>query len=394
MVDLDEGAARGEVLVLQQINRTVDGGDRPTVGLRLDHDLLPGTFEHPQVHRRLGQARELRIVRPARIGVPLGQFLVAECGEHGRHPRRDGVGLHVPVAGGVHAGRQLVLHRSRRPRRVEPAELAVQQVGDAPIHRAELGVDGRRIHPGATAAALRPSQRGHGRHRRHRPRLVGDGAARHLHRIELVDPRRAHRPGEGEHRQVGAGMTGVGPVLAPRAQADHHQVRSLGPQGRRLEAGGGQPARSEGLHHDVGGVHQPPHQRPIGLDPGRIGHDRALVAVAEQEQRAGLEILGFLAVQPPSARRITAGWLHFDHVGTEVGEQLARVGAGHPGGELDHSNTGQRLVHHRGRGPGRHGLAPVAHRRGSVSGPGPARRATAPPCANIGPWPMTDRCCC
>ena len=92
-------------------------------------------------------------------------------------------------------------------------------------------------------------------------------------------------------------MTGVGPVLAPRAQADHHQVRSLGPQGRRLEAGGGQPARSEGLHHDVGGVPLAAGTRVVLQGQARVlmsGTLRAAAVVAGERLEAGtwFELLG------------------------------------------------------------------------------------------------------
>ena len=61
----------------------------------------------------------------------------------------------------------------------------------------------------------------------------------------------------------------------------------------------------------------------------------------------GTPLVGVQVGEHPrvGAERVTVGWLDLDHVGPEVGEDLAAPPRGHSGPELDDPQVAQRLAH-------------------------------------------------
>jgi hypothetical protein len=101
----------------------------------------------------------------------------------------------------------------------------------------------------------------------------------------------------------------------------------------------------EGLDQDIGRRHQPAELLATRV-LAEIEDDAALVGVVEPEEQAAVGIGVLLKKGADPARRIAAGWLDLDHVGAQVGEQLAAIGAAFVG-EVEDANAAQST--HRGQ---------------------------------------------
>ena len=105
VLDVDEEAPGGEVLVVEEVDGVVERGHRPTVGLCRLHGGLAGAGQRPAVHRPGGHLGELGVDHPGGVGVAGAQLGVADGGEHAGDPRRHARQEHVAVLGGVDAHR-------------------------------------------------------------------------------------------------------------------------------------------------------------------------------------------------------------------------------------------------------------------------------------------------
>src|SRR5581483_6982677 len=72
--------------------------------------------------------------------------------------------------------------------------------------------------------------------------------------------------------------------------------------------------------------------------------DGALRLVQEAEQRA-VAVAEIRARRRPPSQRVAAGRLDLHHVRAGVGEQLRRVRARDPRGEVDHPDVAESLLH-------------------------------------------------
>ena len=111
-------------------------------------------------------------------------------------------------------------------------------------------------------------------------------------------------------------------------------------------------ARAEVLDHDVGGVNQLPENLAAGVAL-EIQGKAALVPV--DTQVVGADVVD--ERWSPGARVVPLAWLlDLDHLGAHVAQQHGAVGPGHDPGQIDDTNSVQRLHAH---APPSTRLAPV-----------------------------------
>ena len=110
----------------------------------------------------------------------------------------------------------------------------------------------------------------------------------------------------------------------------------------------GERAGLEVLQHDVGARGERAHD-PLAFGVREVDGDRALAAV-DGEEIAG--VAGFAAEvvleerRAPSAGVVAGtGALYLDHVGAEVGQDLARPGSRHDAAEVEHADMRQGSGH-------------------------------------------------
>ena len=172
--------------------------------------------------------------------------------------------------------------------------------------------------------------------------MVLDNVAGQLHRLPLGQPGSRHRPPNGVVDDFLSHPLGVGPVLTEAGHAGQHDARSHCLEKLVAKTPSLQLTWLERLDDEVAAADQAPDD--LGPVRGRqVGHDRALVRVEVEEQRALLGVVAALAAG------VAARWLDLDHLGPEVGEKLAGERASHAGGQLHHSQPSQGLVNDRAR---------------------------------------------
>ncbi len=261
---------------------------------------------------------------------------------------------------------------ARQPRAGRLAHVAgLLELGDRRLEHREAGVDDRRIDDLAGGAALAGVEREQDALER---RLGGERVAE----ADAVARRRlagvAVDVSEARDRLAGGREPRALAVAAGLAVAGHARVDAagvplvhvVGPQAPALHR-----ARAEVLQHDVGGGGE------LGGDPlprglAQVERDGALVAGQDRPPQAVVVV----AQAPPVAHRVAvARRLDLDHVGAEVAQQRARVGAGEQLAELDRPQAVQRRVSHRWSSP-----PPGTRPRRGCASASPPRRASRRGC--------------
>jgi hypothetical protein len=114
-------------------------------------------------------------------------------------------------------------------------------------------------------------------------------------------------------------------------------VDVVGPEAPLLHRAG-----AEVLQHDVGGCREVGGDL-LGASLAQVERHAALVAGQDRPPQAVVVV----AQAAPVAHRVAvAGRLDLDHVGAEVAQQRARVGAGEELAELDRPEACERRVSH------------------------------------------------
>ena len=242
----------------------------------------------------------------------------------------EGVQDHVAVAGpqAAHGGRPV-----RHPR---PGRLVVAGAGEERRHHADHHVLDRDIDPGAVAAAATPIQQGRDGKCCDQTGVVAG----------LVTAQGDRRPVDvaGPYRHLVDETAAVGEGQFPG--------RCRGPRA-------GKTVGSDGCDDQVvwrldGRLPVGDQDRSAGKQVGerlavavvvQVEDDPSLARVAVEEQRRAFRVEGLRRVAAGRpAGPVTGRRLDLDHVGAEVGQQLAAVRAGDALGQFDHPEAGERSV--------------------------------------------------
>ena len=231
-------------------------------------------------------------------------------------------------------------------RRLAPDQVVHGLVGE-PGH---LGVKQGEVDmltaPGALAAGERGEDRGRRVHAGHQ---VGSGDA-HLLRPAagqvVALPGDAHDAAHGLGDQVVAGAVRIGPRLAEAGDRAIDQARIDFAERGIVETEFGEPADLVVLDQDIRALDKPPHHR-LPLGRGEVEGDRALPPVGRHVVGGVVGGLGAGGIAqegwPPGARIVAdKGPLDLDHVGAEIGQQLARPGAREDAAEVEHLEARER----------------------------------------------------
>ncbi len=332
VVDVDPEPALVEVVGLQHLGRAVHAGQRPLPGLRQRGGVGARVLEQPRVQRDVEDLLGVRAGERVRARERCLQRVVVEHLEHLGQLLRRRHHRHVAVGAREDADRQQRVGRvggesERLVVGVLPAEVATDTRRNA-AERFERGD----VDVGTLARRAGPE--------RARQRAERGGVA---NRAECGDARRAHRdleraplrerdPRRGLRGEVGPGVVGVGTGGAEAADGDDHQRRELGADLVAIQAEGGEIARALALDHHVDRTEQLAELGPTVV--AVVGDaDGALVGVVV------LVALGMVALG------VAGRSLDLHHVGPEIGEDLAAVGAGGISGQLDDRDVAQQLTH-------------------------------------------------
>ncbi len=331
MVDLDEVVPRLVLPVSHHVRGIVyraDGNAEPGGPVV---QVVSGLCEGPGVHlvRELHQVMAairhvlpLIALAPRRIAHELAEELEVVVVER--------VEDDVPVAG------LQTTHRRRSVGHAGPGRLVVAGGSECGRHQAEEYILDGHVDEHPLAAVLAPS---------FRAAFVEQRGERERQDEAAVETRRV--AAQGDRRAVDV------------ARARRHQVRQTAGvgqcefAGRRAGARSGkppggdraddqivrQPGRRFAIQDDcVGRPEQSVQQLPVGF-VCRVDDDAALARVAVEKERR---------IIVACAARLVARWrLDLDHVGAQIGEQLAAVGPGGAVRHLDHAKSGEGPVRHR-----------------------------------------------
>ena len=234
----------------------------------------------------------------------------------------EGVEDHVAVAGPQTA------HGGRAVRHPRPGGLVVAGAGEERRHQADHHVLDRDVDSSARAAAAAFVEQCRDRERGNQTAVVAGLVTAQGHRrtVDVARPGR-HLVDESAavgERQLSGRRGGPGAGQTVGRDRRHDQI---GPRlDRRLPVGDQDRGVAE--------------QRGEGLAVAvvvQVEDDPALAGVAVQEQRRGFRVAAGCSSRAVAGRR-----LDLDHVGAEVGEQLAAVRAGDAFGQLDDTEAGER----------------------------------------------------
>jgi len=221
--------------------------------------------------------------------------------------------------------------------------------GDQIIERlvgedADGGVDQSRVHIAPQAGLLAPRQRRQDADDRIdageqiRDRHAGAG------RFGVGGAGEAHEAAHALRHQVVAGAPRIGTGLAETGHRTVDQARIVGRQTLVVETEPGEAAHLEVLDQDVGLLRQLPDDAATIL-AFEIAFDGALAAVGGMKIGSAemAAVLGLDERRAPGAGVVAdATALDLDHVGAEIGEDLARPGTGEDTGEFENAKAGQR----------------------------------------------------
>ncbi len=161
--------------------------------------------------------------------------------------------------------------------------------------------------------------------------MTDPGLAERHRQLERTPPVHDDRTAEGLRDEVAPRVLGVGAGRSESRDRHHRQRAATAEQIVAVDAPVGEAAESGRLDDEVDTVEELRercHGRGCDLDDGA-----ALVGVeVDEHPRVGAE-------------RVTVGWLDLDHVGAEVGEDLAAPPRRNTGPDLDDPQIAQCLTH-------------------------------------------------
>ena len=317
----------------------------PLVHRPLPRDVVQGGDQLHAVAQAADVGREARVFGNLRAAGHRAEFAELAVVADGKRE--------VPVAGGEDAvGHDVLVLVAGAGRRLAPDQIVHGLVRE-PRH---LRVQEREVDmlaaPGPFAARERGEDCGRRIHARHQ---VGGGDT-HLLRpaagqvVPLAGD--AHDAAHGLRNQIVAGAARVGPRLAEAGDRTVDEARVERRKGGVVEAVLGEAAHFVVLDEDIGACGEPlDHRLPFGR--GDVEGDRALPPVGRHVV-GGIGGLGPARVAEeggtPGSRVIARTRpLDLDHVGAEIGQQLARPGAREDAAEVEHFEADQRagsgLIH-------------------------------------------------
>ncbi|MYE32798.1 MAG: hypothetical protein F4X80_09155 [Chloroflexi bacterium] len=136
-----------------------------------------------------------------------------------------------------------------------------------------------------------------------------------------------------------------------RGERGEHERREAPAQVLVVEPEGAQVVLVHVGDEHVGTREQAEHSRAAVVG-GEVGGHAALVGVEVEEEAAALRVRLAVAERAHAAGVVPFGRFDLDHVGAEVGEELAAVRAGHPLREFDDAEIVECGVRHRSLPPG------------------------------------------
>ena len=157
----------------------------------------------------------------------------------------------------------------------------------------------------------------------------------------------AHEAAHALRHQVIAGARRVGPGLAEAGDRAVDQPRALGREARIVEAELLEAADLEVLEQHVG-ARRELLDDALALGGLEVELDRALAAIGAVEiGGAQMAAVGRRHERRAPAAGVVAGALalDLDHVGAEIGQNLAGPRPGQDAGKLENAHTGQRTRH-------------------------------------------------
>jgi hypothetical protein len=327
---LDECTARPEVLVFLHRGAVVDRRHRDAQLRRALDDLGRGVLRGPRANRRVP------LVHPRPAAVDQCELLVRQqVGAIDEQQEilvlltRVGVEADPAVSGGL--DRRQLDGAGRGALHLGAPEHAVEQVGvhrSGDVHHFEQREVDVLAEPGRSRAVHRGERRDGGEGGAD---PFGGATAGH-HRWRRGQTAGGGRSALGLHRELGGRATGVRARPPEGCDREHHQA------GVAFYArGGSEPVFFEGLHHEVGVGDQ-----GLYLRVARRSHHGALPRCEELEERrvASREIH---AARGEVAQRVATGGLDLHDVGARVGEELRRVAARDPRGQIDHAQISQAV---------------------------------------------------
>ncbi|CAB5018423.1 unannotated protein [freshwater metagenome] len=324
---LDEDAAGSKVFVLQDVRPVEHGRHRDAQRARELDDLVDGVLPHPCGHDpgpfgppcATTERGEVRVVE--QIG-PLDHQ--EEALEHLSGVR---VEADKPVLGLLDRRR---LEAARRRGARGPACEVGRQIGERRTGDRHDLVH-REIDELTDAGATGAEQRGErGRCPIHPREVIGDaapGVHRRLRRTTAIEDRTAL----SLHGELVGDAPGVRSLEAERCDAQNDEMGVPRAQLRPIDV------RSLVDAHEVRGGHERLDVRVV-----ECAAERALPPVQILEQRR-IRPTELGAHCRDATRRITAVGFDLDDLGSDVDEQLRRVGAGDVGGEVDHAQVREHV---------------------------------------------------
>ena len=335
LVEVDEEPAGPQMLVVVHLAHAVDRCERDPVGLCLAVEVVHFPRTEPVLHEELEGVQVLAADQPVGEDLLVGPIRVAHE-------------LDKPLP-------LLLFDRQRK-------DLAIDGVGDeprpqgpgtkagclapgvGPVHEVHLEHGGDGLLLGHVDGLSDPGDQPVPVRRQRRECRVASGVevalgAEGLERRQFGRRRRARaqeRPSARVRRgQLVAAPMGAGPVVAEHRDRRHDELRELAAQlaavqSRRRPIGGRDVVDEDvGIGEERGEVFLTARSREIG-DGG------PLVRVEVDEQPALVPVGSIARERPPVAGPVAVWRLDFDHVGTDIGQQLRGVGGRHARPALHH----------------------------------------------------------
>ncbi len=281
---------------------------------------------------------------------PRGQVVAAD---HPQQLRQALLSEQVEVA--LAARPHARAHGERRlaPLRDHPGVRVREQVELPPVLAPRLRLVDRQVDVIARAGRLGPQHAEHDGERRDQPRLPLGVVAGQPQRRALRVPGAVHRAAHRLQHEVARPEPRVRPVLPEGRDRADDQPRPRATRRIQVDAEQREPPGRQVLDHRVAPLDQRAHERD-SLGAREVRDDAALARVQPEKRRARLGIGNVAAEGSLVARRVAARGLDLRHERPVVGEQLRRVRAGDPRGEVEHAQAferaGRRRRPPRGRG--------------------------------------------